>query len=373
MVSLAVFVGIMALFVGIIGLPNVGKSTLFNTLTRAHVEASNYPFCTVEPNVGMVEVPDERLARLNALLSPQTCTPTYIRFVDIAGLVRGASKGEGLGNQFLGHIRQADALVHVVRCFKDDGITHVDGRVDPHADIETIETELMLADLDTAELAFAKIEKAARSDMRAIDQGAFGLLKRAIEGLHEGVPISGQDLAGEDFEKVASYRFLTAKPMIYLANVGEDALPSGGEAVDQLREKFGPDSVLAVSGKIEAELLDLEPEDRLVFLEDLGLSETGLSRIILASYGLLDFITFYTLVKGKLQAWQLVAGTLAPQAAGKIHTDMARGFIRAEVVAYDDLVAEGTYERVRNAGKLRTEGRDYVVKDGDIIEFLFKV
>jgi GTP-binding protein YchF len=362
----------MALFVGIIGLPNVGKSTLFNTLTRAHVEASNYPFCTVEPNVGMVEVPDVRLDKLNALLAPKTCTPTYIRFVDIAGLVRGASKGEGLGNQFLGHIREADALVHVVRCFDDEGITHVDGRVDPLADVETIQTELMLADLDTAEQAYLKMEKLARSDMRALDKGAFDMLGRLVNGLREGVPIADQGFDLEDLEKVATYRFLTVKPMIYLANVGEDQLPSGGEPVDLLRKKFGEDRVLVVSGKIESELLDLDREDRLAFLEDLGLPETGLNRLILASYDLLTLITFYTLVKGKLQAWQLVAGMLAPQAAGKIHTDMEKGFIRAEVAAYEDLMAEKTYEKLRSVGKLRTEGRDYVVQDGDIVEFLFK-
>ena len=367
------FVSLMALFVGIIGLPNVGKSTLFNTLTRAQVEASNYPFCTVEPNVGMVEVPDARLQNLNTLLQPKTCTPTHIRFVDIAGLVRGASKGEGLGNQFLGHIREADALVHVVRCFEDEGITHVDGRVDPLADVETVQTELLLADLETAEQAYLKMEKVARSDMRALDKGAFEALGHVVQGLRQGISILDQQLDAEDLAKIASYRFLTAKPVVYLANVGEDALPDGGHAVAALAEKFGPDRVLAVSGQIEAELLDLDAEDRLAFLEDLGLSETGLNRLILTGYRLLDLITFYTLANGKLQAWQVVSGTQAPRAAGQIHTDMEKGFIRAEVAAYDDLVAEGTYDKLRSAGKLKTEGRDYVIQDGDIVEFLFKV
>ncbi|MDA0709264.1 MAG: redox-regulated ATPase YchF [bacterium] len=362
----------MAIFVGIIGLPNVGKSTLFNTLTRAQVEASNYPFCTVEPNVGMVEVPDTRLDRLNALLSPESCTPTHIRFVDIAGLVRGASRGEGLGNQFLGHIREADALVHVVRCFVDDGIVHVDGRVDPLADVETVQTELMLADLETAETAHSKLEKVARSDMRAVDKGALDLLARAVEGLRQGHFIRDLGFEGEAAEKILTYRFLTAKPTLYLANVSEDTLPTGGTDVERLRERFGCDRVLAVSGKIESELLDLTAEDRLMFLEDLGLSETGLNRLILAGYGLLNLVTFYTLAKSKLQAWQLVAGTGAQKAAGKIHSDMEKGFIRAEVAACEDLLDQGSYDKLRHLGKLRTEGRDYVVKDGDVIEFLFK-
>lgn len=363
----------MALFVGIIGLPNVGKSTLFNSLTRAQVEASNYPFCTVEPNVGMVEVPDTRLQALNNLLAPKSCTPTHIRFVDIAGLVRGASKGEGLGNQFLGHIREADALIHVVRCFEDEGITHVDGRVDPLADIETVQTELLLADLETVEQAHQKMEKVARSDMRALDKGAFEALGKVVLGLREGVSILDQKLDAEDLEKLSPYRFLTAKPVVYLANVGEGDLPGGGDAVDQIAAKFGHDRVLAVSGQIEAELLDLDAEDRMAFLQDLGLSETGLNRIILAGYRLLDLITFYTLANGKLQAWQVVSGTSAPQAAGQIHTDMEKGFIRAEVAAYDDLVTEGTYEKLKSVGKLKTEGRDYIVQDGDVVAFLFKV
>lgn len=362
----------MAIFVGIIGLPNVGKSTLFNTLTRAQVEASNYPFCTVEPNVGMVEVPDSRLDKLNALLHPQSCTPTHIRFVDIAGLVRGASKGEGLGNQFLGHIREADALIHVVRCFEDEGITHVDGRIDPLGDVETIQTELLLADLATAEQALDKVERVAKSDMSAVDKGAFDVLKKVVTQLREGSPILDLGLDEESLAKIDVYKFLTAKPIIYLANVGEDDLPDGGEGVAQLRGRFGDDNVLAISGRIEAELLDLDQEDRLAFLEDLGLSETGLNRVILAGYQLLGLITFYTLAKGKLQAWQLTEGLTAPEAAGKIHTDMEKGFIRAEIASFADLETMGSYDKLRSSGKLRTEGRDYEVLDGDVIEFLFK-
>ena len=362
----------MSLFIGIIGLPNVGKSTLFNALTQGGAEASCYPFCTVEPNVGVVEVPDPRLARLDGMLHPETCTATQIQFVDIAGLVRGASRGEGLGNKFLGHIREADALVHVVRCFEDAQVAHVDGAIDPIQDAETVEAELLLADLESAEGGMSRLEKVLRSDPRAAERTEFEALSRIVEGLQKGVPVHAMDLS-EDAEKaVRSYNFLTGMPVLYLGNVGEEDIPEGGDWAGRLRERSGADRVLVISAQIESEIAQLPPEDREAFLADLGLEETGVNRLIVAGYRLLNLITFYTVVNNRLRAWQLPRETPAPEAAGRIHSDMEQGFIRAEVVSYDDLVGAGGMEGLREAGKIRKEGRDYFVQDGDVIQFLFR-
>ena len=363
----------MSLFIGIIGLPNVGKSTLFNALTQGHAEATNYPFCTVEPNVGVVVVPDERLDRLNEILRPESCTPTQIRFVDIAGLVRGASRGEGLGNKFLGHIREADALVHLVRCFRDERVAHVDGAVDPVTDAETVDAELMLADLETAEGVSQRLDKVLRSDPRALEERReHEALVKVVDGLQRGTPVRELHLTDEEQGSLRKCGFLTGKDVLFVANVGEEDLPGGGGAAERLRERFGPDRVLPISAQIESEIVELSVEDREAFLGDLGLAETGVSRLVRAGYQLLDLITFYTVAHNKLQAWQVVEGTRAPVAAGRIHTDMERGFIRAEVVSSDELLDAGGLERLREAGRIRTEGKDYIVQDGDVVQFLFQ-
>jgi GTP-binding protein YchF len=306
------------------------------------------------------------------MLAPESCTPTHIQFVDIAGLVRGASQGEGLGNKFLGHIREADALVHVVRCFEDEQVAHVDGRIDPVGDVEIVETELMLADLEAAETAKGQLEKTLRADPKGPERVKYDLTIRILEGLGEEVPVRSLGLNADEWRHIESYHFLTGKAVLYLANVGEEDLPGGGPAVQTLQDRFGADRVLAVSAQIESEMMELPEDDRVVFLEEMGLAEIGLDRLIAEGYKLLNLITFYTVANHKLRAWQLEKQTGAPRAAGKIHSDMETGFIRAEVVAYKDLMDSQGMDGVRGLGKLRTEGKDYLVQDGDVVQFLFK-
>lgn len=362
----------MALSAGIVGLPNVGKSTLFNALTQASVEASAYPFCTVDPNVGVVEVPDPRLDRLAYVLKPASVVPTQVRFVDIAGLVRGASQGEGLGNQFLGHVRECDALVHVVRCFSDGQVAHVDGDADPVRDVETIEAELMLADLETVARGVDRVSKVLRANPRGPEKLEMETLEAVRDALEAGRPARDLDLGREAHASLATYHLLTAKPSLLLANVDEGDLPDGGAPVAALRTAWPDAEVVAVCAQVESEIGELDDGDRLAFLADYGLEATGIDRLIVAAYRMLGLITFYTTVNVKLQAWQVSRGDTAPRAAGRIHTDMEKGFIRAEVARSSDVIEAGRFEALRESGKLRVEGRDYVVEDGDVIRFLFK-
>ena len=362
----------MALSIGIIGLPNVGKSTLFNSLTGDGVEVSNYPFCTVAPNVGTVEVPDQRLEQLSKVIQPESTTPTSIHFVDIAGLVRGANEGAGLGNQFLAHIRDVDALVHVVRCFDDAQISHVDGNVDPLRDIETIETELLLADLAVMEKAVPHLDKVVRSEPRSTRTQELAACTKVLEGLQHGTGAAALGLTTEERDALAPYSLLTARPVLYAANVGEIEADTPGPWADQLIERYGADRVLVVSAQLEAEMTGLSQEERAEFIRELGLEHGGIERLVQAGYKLLDLITFYTLANDKLQAWQLPRGEKAPRAAGRIHTDMENGFIRAELASCDQLIAMRGWAPLKAAGQLRSEGRDYIVADGDVITFLFK-
>ncbi|MCZ7658239.1 MAG: redox-regulated ATPase YchF [Xanthobacteraceae bacterium] len=358
---------------GIVGLPNVGKSTLFNALTEtAAAQAANYPFCTIEPNVGEVAVPDPRLERLATLAKSQQIVPTRLTFVDIAGLVRGASKGEGLGNQFLANIREVDAIAHVVRCFEDADVTHVEGRIDPVADIETIETELMLADLESLEKRVDALEKKARGGDKEAKE-AISLIERALGLLRDGKPARLTERKGEEEKAFRMLGLLTAKPVLYVCNVDEAAAATGNAYAGRVAARAIEEGARAVviSAKIEAEIAVLSPEERAEYLEAIGLAEPGLNRLIREGYALLDLVTFFTVGPKEARAWTITRGTRAPQAAGTIHTDFERGFIRAETIAYDDYVRLGGEAGARDAGKLRLEGKDYVLADGDVMHFRF--
>lgn len=365
----------MALQCGIVGLPNVGKSTLFNAISNNKAEAANFPFCTIEPNVGIISVPDDRLQILKDLVKPQRVLPATIEFVDIAGLVKGASKGEGLGNQFLANIREVDAIVHVVRCFEDDNIVHVDGRVDPVSDKEIIDTELQLKDLESVEKKITRVEKAAKAGDAKLKK-ELSVLQGYKEALLAGKNARSVQVDEEDKKAIADLQLLTAKPVIYVTNVDEGSIHTGNKFVEALRAHVQDENaeIVVISAAIEAQIAELESEeDRKVFLEEYGLSESGLNKLIRASYSLLNLITYFTAGEKEVRAWTIKKGWKAPQAAGVIHTDFEKGFIRAEVIKLSDYQQYKTEVGCKEAGKMAVEGKEYVVEDGDIMHFRFNV